>query len=893
MKKIGLLLSPKDIASTSIRRAWVYIFSGLLISAISILFHAELSKLFFTLPNISGWDGAAHEAIIDVYSKANFPSSWGWLSNWQGGMPFPILYPPLMYMVGALFTQLIGNSLIAYKFFSALILVCLSVSVVMSLRFFYEKEPAFKLDAKRKSIDWGLFTTIIAGVSIILALNTGSPGPKSIFLNSMIGQNLSMIFLIPALFSLTSRSKFFAVIGAVSWTLIYLSNIHTALSGIAASFFILIFQKRSDIFFFFKRYVFIHGLGILGASFWILPMLGSYTYFSGSVQPTTPDILILLSSVWPHLFIALSGLYISFAYTKDTSHTIFRWFAALFATAIFTACLYAFEQIAHIHIPLPIYFHRWFETYFFLMVIPYVYALIFILRHGFNLTDTKFKIKGIYIVSAIFILTLIPYIIKKHDLGVIYTRYEKDEVVSFSKKIAKEEGLTMVVSRPMESGQHTKPLTLDAEIGRYGGQTTFSNLRESSVNGSFLRMARNSLSNSPENWSLISYYSPSFSPYINAEDRASLFRHLGIRRLVLTDDVYPNNSEQIVFATSSATVTSAYTLSRPVSGYKVATLKNPAPFASLVEGDIALYIGKNGYRERKITDVNYTRFEEMTFENNFNNNFFAVNVGVVAPSELERLGQSASFTVITDYDMYSEKAMGEYIEQMISSENAPHTIFLFDDHSETFKKLRETYARSTKVIFFDARSPSYPFDSIIKKIKSITASSTVIEIPLTTLTKNNTDISLVIPDPTTRTTLLNSKLSALQPEHPLTRKAQMAARAFKITRTQKQTELNKRATSWIFVRQSYHPNWVAQIHGEKLESYPAAPAFTIVPIDRKLLTATSTLQFTFDTPPSVSIGHILTLLTFLTLLTYVTWGTSTSLRKNHHHLLPHTHNEMD
>jgi hypothetical protein len=45
-----------------------------------------------------GWDGVAHFALADIYSRRIFPRLSGWVPEYFGGFPFPSLYPPMLYL---------------------------------------------------------------------------------------------------------------------------------------------------------------------------------------------------------------------------------------------------------------------------------------------------------------------------------------------------------------------------------------------------------------------------------------------------------------------------------------------------------------------------------------------------------------------------------------------------------------------------------------------------------------------------------------------------------------------------------------------------------------------------------------------------------------------------
>lgn len=820
---------------------------GLIISFLSILFHLNLTKLFFTLPNISGWDGAAHVAIMDVYAKSHFPSTWGWISNWQGGMPFPILYPPLMYMLGSFMTQIIGDSTLVYKLLSGAMLMIISTTTLIWLIYIFKKEfPELNPNTLRTNIraNWKILFAIILGISIFLGINTGVPGSRSLFFNSMLAQNISMVFLIPALLSIISRSKFFAVIGSLCWAIIYLSSIHTALSCIPLSGILILFQRKSDIFFFIRRAFLIHLFGLFGAAFWIIPMLGSYTYFSGSIQPTPYNSIELFSQTWPHLLIALYGFYKSYSCKNDKDKFIFRYSASVVSISSLTIILFFIQQTKNIDISLPIYFHRWFETFFFLLIVPYVFGLIIFIKNGFKILS--FKIDGVIIVSLIFILPVTNYIlVPKMSVpifsGHVYKKYADGELLSLATKIAESKKMTMVQSYLYDSTQDI----LDAEIGRLGGKTSYSNLVESSINSTFYRMARNALSPHPDTWGLINFYQPITSGAIQIHGQQDLLKFFGIENLVLIDKTTENRENLVNFGDSDF-----FTITKPSPSFTLAKINNPAPFASVIRGNVALFIGDAGFRNRKIKDPDYTRFQETIFTNKIFNNLFTVYAGKAKSDELINLSKNSSFTLITSYDYQEKNELIKFIDEVLKDYNKnPHTIFLLDDDSKTFEELAARYSRNeSKVITFRSKKETYPFDPIIKKIRDISTVS-VQEIPLLDTLRNNTNTSVILPSAAN----INK---------------------FSIDHTNQSPEFE-----WVFLRQSYHPGWIPQINHKIQKSYLSSPGFTMIPVPKAELESTTTLSLTFPPSKGFIIGHYLTLISFLILLIYSIYNTNRQLYK--------------
>ena len=69
-----------------------------------------------------------------------------------------------------------------------------------SIIFIYKKDNTIlDFDKNKEGYILKVYLIIILAIGIFFGINTGSPGPRSLLLNAMIGQNLSMIFIFPAI----------------------------------------------------------------------------------------------------------------------------------------------------------------------------------------------------------------------------------------------------------------------------------------------------------------------------------------------------------------------------------------------------------------------------------------------------------------------------------------------------------------------------------------------------------------------------------------------------------------------------------------------------------------------------------------------------------------------
>ena len=75
-------------------------------ATLTFLLNFRHISTYWNLPIVGGWDGAGHAAVGEYYAKHIFPSTWGWIPNWFGGMPFPQFYPPLFFFFVALLSKI-------------------------------------------------------------------------------------------------------------------------------------------------------------------------------------------------------------------------------------------------------------------------------------------------------------------------------------------------------------------------------------------------------------------------------------------------------------------------------------------------------------------------------------------------------------------------------------------------------------------------------------------------------------------------------------------------------------------------------------------------------------------------------------------------------------------
>jgi uncharacterized membrane protein len=444
---------------------------------------------------VGGWDGSSHFAIAKYYSESIFPSVWGWVPNWFMGMPFPQFYPPLFYYLLAVISRLSSIPFISIFKLVALSLIAI-IPVLLSL-LYYVRVKKSKLQAFCVLVLSILLMSLktnfaIVATSVYGVLNTG-----------LVTQPLAIIFLIIWLtfFTEIDKGPINRYIAGFLLVMIFLSNAHVVITTafLFTFFFInkLFLSKKNElgrwhILKIFGLYFLSGGLPLIVASFWYIPMINYYDYFSGmsiSTAHTLGNINdLFISHYYLIIFLVLSFV---FSFKKNTLVKIISATTILFA-------IFLYIKIETIFPNLPFHPDRWIGImYSFLPIL-----IVFVFSEAYYRISINKKLLHI-IISLIAIFTIaqiLPTIFftQSNLLRGIYTDGITENIGDVINYFKDKKGLVLTESySPRESPAN---LILDTEIGLQENKALTFILRESSISSPILTAIRNTFSKSPECW---------------------------------------------------------------------------------------------------------------------------------------------------------------------------------------------------------------------------------------------------------------------------------------------------------------------------------------------------------------------------------------------------------
>ena len=258
----------------------LFALSGLLL----FLLNKQIITVYFFNEFVGGWDGSGHYAIAKLYANNIFPSFWGWIPNWYGGMPFPQFYPPFFYFFNALIYK---SSCLEFNLvFKSIVLFSTVLIPVLISNLYFKTINKSKIQA--------FFVFLLSIVLITAKSKIGYIGVSisSILNNGLVTQPMAFIFLLLWLtffidIDKKAINKYFS---AFFLTLIFLTNVHVAIITFFLFGFIFIYKliekrkrfcDKKALFSFFLLYFLSGFIPLLVASFWYLPMIYYYDYFAG------------------------------------------------------------------------------------------------------------------------------------------------------------------------------------------------------------------------------------------------------------------------------------------------------------------------------------------------------------------------------------------------------------------------------------------------------------------------------------------------------------------------------------------------------------------------------------------------------------------------------------
>lgn len=535
------------------------------------------------------------------------------------------------------------------------------------------------------------------------------------------------------------------------------------------------------------------------------------------------------ASCW--IILVVSGLGIFIANYED-KHKLRQIYLAIFASFGFLFLIEIIQRVWHTNLGLPIQLWRWYETLFWLCSIPLCHVFIFFIK--------RIKYLSVGVLLLICIITAMRHV----NFHAIYGNYRQDQIDRLVQKVGSETGahdLVLVHGRGYPAFTRLRQMTIDARLGANGNSTTFSNLRESSINAIFLRIAKKFVSRAEEDWALINFAQSTTLKKSDLERQAALLEFLGIKKVVLSNDDLSAPSDVV-----DITSIKSYKIDKSFPGFSILTSKKEISRASYMQGPLTLLFLKDGFKDREKIDPTYTRFQETAFEKSLYRKSisFAPNNPLIENNEKEIL--LSKYIVIANIQTKDIDKVIEIFRRALKT-NPEKVIYILTEDTIGYKTLAKVFADNKQVQFIRPINARYPFnetvDAIIKNEKNLK------EYPATVTFMDN---ALHLRTPTST--------------------------AFKTNKTP--TDISNQ--KFWFIRQSYFPGWKAiNNKAAQPDTYLASPGYTMVLQDDNA----QELSLYFETPRIVIVSHIISLITLLSILGYAIAAYITSKKTSPHRSL--------
>lgn len=293
----------------------------LLILFTIIVYMGDFFIHYIKLNSIGGWDGDAHFAVTKHFSESIFPSVYGWIPNWNMGMPWPIGYPPgFSYIMSIVYKISPLEDMMDFKI--VFILTTFLIPIVIYAYF-------------RNRINLSRYlSTIIALVSIVFLLSPFEINKKlgltisSTFEIGVYPQTFAaLIFLIWFYFftgGIRNSKRFF--ISLLLLFIIINTNVHIAQTALIIIILAFIFEVVNNLTSITKVLLtyFIYILLTFSLSaYWIIPLLNTSDYFLTRTRNGT-ELSIIIGELIP--FLALSTLSVFYLFYKKEKEFAYKLF---------------------------------------------------------------------------------------------------------------------------------------------------------------------------------------------------------------------------------------------------------------------------------------------------------------------------------------------------------------------------------------------------------------------------------------------------------------------------------------------------------------------------------------------------------------------------------------
>lgn len=561
-----------------------------LTAIVFIFFNLQTLFEYIKTPLISGGDAPSYIGVGQYYAEHIFPSTWGWIPNWFAGMPFPQFYPPLIFILTALFSKIFFflSYITIFKLFSLSVQILVPVSIVWL---------TYHATKNIYSVWFSSFLSIIFvshdalferfdGLTIASTLNSG-------FVAQSFGFILMLVWF--KYFTQTKQTVHLKIISILLLFLIFISNAHIV--PIVAIYFICtylyhIFNQWN--FLSIKKIMKItlsfalQGITpLLLAAFWYIPLY-MYTDYFVTVALKLPDQL-LKKSLYIIIFTLLS-LCISFLQKQK------QIFILSISNTILLFLLFIDIQK---YIPnFPIQPDRWLATIFFIGLIHIAYVLGESILFLYKKTKKNFFIP----IFILLIFLLIPTINKLLSFHQNMNLKNDSDFGKISEHLQNTKGRIHVEN--FFTGFTFTSFAYDAYLGLHTEGSNTISLRESSISSLFMVPLRNSLSQSLEVYGIKSYKALDKSLHTqNWETNIQRAIHSGTKYFLFSSPVkkYKASESELL------------TLEKEYSVWSLFSAKEQVSLAEIQKYKPVLLFSEINFKDRGPNEYNYTRIQEEFF----------------------------------------------------------------------------------------------------------------------------------------------------------------------------------------------------------------------------------------------------------------------------------------
>lgn len=450
----------------------------IILIVIIMLFYAGNFFVDYIQSNvIGGADGQNHYSIVKYYSDNIFPNSFGWVFNWNAGMPWPLGYNPFFsYLMAFLFHIIPLSATLIFKLFFILLVFLLPILV-----YFIAKKLGFKKSYSFLSAILAIFflvsTEARAGLLGSTIDSTFNCGLYPQFFSSFL-YLLWLYFFIDF-----DKNKLYHFLSVVLFSLIFLSNTHVAEVALITFliFALLDFIFSKNLLHCVRKYFFyaIISMGLI--AFWALPLLSTLDYFPHITFGKVPfrDVAGVSGVI---IFLLVGGIV---ALLRKKQHLI-----GLFLVFI-VVMLLIMLPVKSVFPSLPLQPHRLFPLVysFFVFLIPVIFVEI----------RKHIGLKHIFMLLTISLGVFVYYFRPLSEGSNKFFSLSSDiQTIEFLKTQEKGRSVLEIPSLPRSYPVAFNMAAMAGEGSKH--ETLWNVFRESSINSVFVAPLRNSFSSGQESF---------------------------------------------------------------------------------------------------------------------------------------------------------------------------------------------------------------------------------------------------------------------------------------------------------------------------------------------------------------------------------------------------------